>query len=135
MVLVTLGLLAGVLLSYAMATSVLLGLGLLPSLVAYLFDPVPGKPGARAVFFCNLAGLAPALADQWRAGAGLSGSFMLLADWRTLGLAWGGAAIGFLLKTLLPLIAGLAVDAQVATRRAVLDRRRAELMEEWGPPA
>jgi hypothetical protein len=134
LVLVGIGLGAGILMSYALPTGLLLGLGLLPSLLAYAFDPVPGRPGARAVFFFNLSGLAPALAELWRAGQGVSGSLALLADWHTLGLAWGGAALGFLLKAGLPLAAGLSVDAQVRARRAVLDRRRAELMEEWGAP-
>lgn len=132
--LVVAGLTAGVLLSYALPTAVLLGLGLIPSAVAYAFDPVPGRPGARAVFFLNLAAMAPTLADFWRGGGGLGGSLALLADWRTLGLAWAGALAGWGLKAVLPMLAGLSVDAEVRAHRTRLETRRGELSAEWGEP-
>jgi len=132
--LIGLGLAAGVLMSYALPTGMMLALGLLPSGLAWMLDATPGRPGARAVLFLNLAGLAPALAELWRGGHGLSASLALLADWRTLGLAWAGAAAGLLLKTLLPLASGYSVDAQSAARRAALESRRAALVEQWGEP-
>lgn len=128
------GLGAGVLLSYALPTALLLGLGLVPSALAYAFDPTPGRPAARAVFFLNLAAMAPMLADFWRAGAGLAGSLALLSDWRTLGLAWGGALAGWALKASLPMLAGLSVDAEVRSHRSRLQARRDELAAEWGEP-
>jgi hypothetical protein len=134
LMLVGLGLGAGVLMSYALPTGLLLALGLLPSLFAWMTDPTPGRPGARSVLFLNLAALAPSLAELWRSGQGLSGSLILLSDWRTLAFAWAGALAGFALKTALPMVAGLSVDAQAATRRATLDARRTTLVEEWGEP-
>lgn len=130
--LVGLGLGAGVLLSYALPTGLLLGLGLMPGLLAWLLDGGTGRKRGRSVLCCNLAGLAPALAELWRGGQGLSASLAMLADWRTLALAWAGAAVGVLLVLLLPLVADLAVDAEVAARRTALEKRRRELREEWG---
>ena len=126
------GLGAGVLLSYALPTGILIVMGLLPSALAWVMDPSPGRPGARAVLFANLAALAPTLAELWRGGHGLAASLTLLADWRTLGLAWGGALAGYLLKTVLPLVAAMSVDSQAATRRGALQRRREALQQEWG---
>jgi hypothetical protein len=134
LMLVGLGLGAGVLMSYALPTGLLLVLGLLPSLFAWMTDPTPGRPGARSVLFLNLAALAPSLAELWRSGQGLSGSLVLLSDWRTLAFAWGGALAGFALKTVLPMVAGLSVDAQAAGRRTTLESRRRALIEEWGEP-
>lgn len=133
-VLVGLGLAAGVLMSYALPTGLMLALGLLPSGLAWMLDQTPGRPGARAVLFLNVAGLAPSLAELWRGGHGLSASLALLADWRTLGLAWAGAAAGLLLKTLLPLASGFSVDAQAGARRSSLEARRAALVAAWGEP-
>jgi hypothetical protein len=132
--LVGLGLAAGVLMSYALPTGLLLTLGLLPSAFAWATDPTPGRPGARSVLFLNLAALAPALAELWRSGQGLSGSLILISDWRTLAFAWTGALGGFALRTVLPMVAGLSVDAQAAARRSALEARRRALVEEWGEP-
>jgi hypothetical protein len=84
------------------------------------------------VLFLNLAALAPALAELWRGGHALSASLALLSDWRTLASAWAGAAAGFALKLILPLVAGFSVDAQTMARRSALETRRAALVEEWG---
>ncbi len=130
--LVALGLGSGVLLSYALPTGLLLILGLLPALLASLLDGSPARGAARSVLCCNLAGLAPSLVELWRGTQGLSASLGMLTDWHTLGLAWGGAAGGLALTLLLPMVAGLSVDAQVAARRAALEKRRTELTEEWG---
>lgn len=130
--LVGLGLAAGLLLSYALATGVLLLLGLVPGLLAWLLDTSPRRAMARTILFCNLAGLAPALAALWRSPQGFSGGFGMLVEWHTLGLAWAGAAAGLALGAMLPMLAVLVVDAQAAARRVALEKRRAELVEEWG---
>lgn len=126
------GLGAGVALSYALSTAILLGLGLLPALLAYAFDSVPGKPGARTVACLNFAGLAPALETLWLSGGSIGNAQALLLDPNTLPLAWAAALVGWALKECLPWLAQLTVDAKAARRRAELALRRTELVEEWG---
>jgi tetrahydromethanopterin S-methyltransferase subunit C len=126
------GLGAGVALSYALSTAILLGLGLLPAVLAYAFDSVPGKPGARTVACLNFAGLAPSLETLWLSGGSIGNAQALLLDPNTLPLAWAAALVGWALKECFPWLAQMAVDAKAARRRAELAVRRTELVEEWG---
>lgn len=82
----------------------------------------PGGPGAFA----------------GRAVAGRAGAFG--KPWDADPLAHAGAGLGrcgrrvLALTLLLPLVAGLSVDAQVAARRAALEKRRAELTRSGAGP-
>jgi hypothetical protein len=129
------GLGAGVMLSYALPTALLLGFGLLPAIVAYAFDRSPGRPAARSVACLNLAGLAPALETLWRQGATLGNAQELLLSLETLPLAWAGGLVGWALAECLPWLGQFVVDAKAARRRAALAVRRTELAEEWGDKA
>lgn len=126
------GLAAGVMLSYALPTAILLGFGLVPAMVAYGFDRSPGRPAARSVACLNLAGLAPALEVLWRQGATMGNAQSLLLSLETLPLAWAGGLVGWALAECLPWFGQFVVESKAARRRAALAVRRTELAEEWG---
>ena len=50
----------------ALPTFVTLVVGLLPSLVAFIFDRSPGRTMARCVFGLNFSGVAPYILELWQ---------------------------------------------------------------------
>ncbi|MDE2517453.1 MAG: hypothetical protein KGL12_15610 [Rhodospirillales bacterium] len=129
------GLACGTLVALVPGIALLLGVLLAPALVALALDQEAGKPVARSVFLCALAGGVGPVRALWAAGHGVDTALVLLTGLGPVGLAWAAAACGWLAAEVLPLglrlmLEGLA-RARLARLRAAQDRYR----EEWGAGA
>jgi len=114
------------------AMALLLGLLLLPGVLAVLYDRQPGRPVARTVLLCGSAAcIAPVLA-LWHAGTTMDASLVLLGDLRVMGTAWSAAAVGWILAELAPVVALVVLETVAATRAAHLRAERDKLAAEWG---
>jgi len=126
------GLGCGAVVALLPAMALLLGVLLLPGVLALLYDRQPGRPVARTVLTCgSAAAIAPVLA-LWGAGTTMDGCLALLGDLRVTGTAWSAAAIGWILAELAPVVAIVVLDMVTAARTARLRAARNELAEEWG---
>jgi len=126
------GLGCGAVVALVPAMALLLGVLLLPGLLAVLYDRQPGRPVARTVLMCGTAAsIAPVLA-LWGAGTTIDACVGLLGDLRVTGTAWSAAAVGWILAELAPVVALVVLEAITAARTARLREARDKLAAEWG---
>ncbi len=129
------GLLCGGLVALLPPTALLLGVLLLPAIVAVVLEHQPGKPVARSVVLCGLAASVTPVRALWAAGHDLAASIALATDANVVGTAWSAAAAGWLLAELMPLGVRAGLEALSLSRAARLRAARETLIAGWGPEA
>lgn len=115
----------------ATPTAVFAAILLLPSLMAAIADPTPGRPVGRAVLLYGLAAAAPEAAALWRHGNDIGTALRLALDVPTLAWCWAAQAGGWLLTQALPLVIHAALDARAARQAAALEKLKAAHEAEW----
>jgi hypothetical protein len=132
------GLACGVLAAVAPGVAILAAGLLAPGAVALRLDREPGRPIARTVLTCGLAGCVQPVITLWNTGQSFDAAMAIVTDPVTLGIAWSAAAAGWLLTQIIPLIVRAVLEATFLARAARLRAVRGRLMEAWGleqPPA
>jgi hypothetical protein len=126
------GLGCGAVVALVPAMALLLGVLLLPGVLAVLYDRQGGRPVARTVLLCGTAAsVSPTLAFCG-AGNAMDAGLALLGDLRVVGTAWSAAAAGWLLAELAPVVTLVVLEAVTQTRAARLRAEREKLVAEWG---
>jgi hypothetical protein len=105
---------------------------LAPGIAALKFDHEPGRPVARTVLTCGLAGCVQPVITLWNTGQTFDAALAIATDARTAGVAWSAAAAGWLLTQIAPLIIRAVLEAASLARSARLRTARAHLAEVWG---
>ncbi len=105
---------------------------MVPTFVAVIVDPHPAKTAWITVGCMNFAGTIPAWFMLWSNGQRIDEAFMLLTQASTLILAYGGAAVGWVIyNNVTPLVGGLMV-ARNEKRLKDIEKRQKELTRKWG---
>jgi hypothetical protein len=109
-----------------------LAVGLVPTLVAFVVDRGPERTAPLTVAAMNLVGVLPFAVQLWQGGHGIAGALLYLSDPYVWVVMYGTAAMGWgILFGVPPLVA-----AWIANRaRARIEALRAEqgrLAAEWG---
>jgi hypothetical protein len=126
------GLACGVLTAIAPGITIL-GAGLLvPGVVALRLDREPGRPVARTVVTCGLAGCVQPVITLWNAGQSFDTAIAIVTDPTTIGIAWSAAAAGWLLTQVTPLAVRAALEAAALARSTRLRAARSRTAETWG---
>ena len=122
------GLLAAVLF---MPTTILLVVGMLPTVVAALIDR---KGGARAITVgaLNLCGCIPFLMDLWTKGHTTELAVSLITDPLTIIVMYAAAGIGYMIDWALSGIVATILVQRSMSRMEAIRKRQAELVERWG---
>ncbi len=122
------GLLAAVLF---MPTTILLVVGMLPTVVAALIDR---KGGARAITVgaLNLCGCVPFLMDLWTKGHTTELAVSLIKDPLTIIVMYAAAGIGYMIDWALSGIVATILVQRSTSRMEAIRKRQAELVERWG---
>ncbi len=125
------GMACGAVLTFATPAALLACVLLAPAMLASIADQAPGRPVVRAVL---LYGTAVALKPFWHlclTGDRMDTALAIMSDPLTIGSCWLGAALGWALCEVLPLVletAGkFAESARVLAWEVELKRCR----EEW----
>ena len=121
-----------VLLFAALPTTILLAVGMTPSLVALVIDVTPGRYLARCVAGLNVAGTVPFIGTLWSGVNDISSAIAIVSDpfaWLTM---YGAAAIGWLLFLGLPGVVTMLRSLNAKRRVNALRAIQKELMREWG---
>jgi hypothetical protein len=126
------GLTCGALVAIAPGIALVAAGLLVPGAVALKLDREPGRPTARTVLTCGLAGCVQPVIALWNLGHSLDTAMAIVMDPMTLGVAWSAAAAGWLLTQLMPLAVRAALEAAALTRSARLRTARARVAETWG---
>lgn len=126
------GLACGVLVAVAPGIALLAAGLLAPGLASIKLDGEPGRPIARAVMTCGLAGCVHPVIALWNSGQSFDTAMRIVTDPPVIGLAWCAAAAGWLLAQVAPLAVRAGLEAVALTRATQLRARRAHLAETWG---
>lgn len=114
-------------------TTILMLVGLLPTIVAPLIDDRPQKTAWLTVGAMNFAGILPAWFLLFERGHNLHNALGLVFDPMVLLLAYGGACVGWFLYHQVP--KGVAGILAMRSERRLKDieKRQKELVRKWGP--
>lgn len=113
-------------------TLCLVGLGMLPTLAAYIAERARQKSPAFTVGFLNLSGCLPLVVELWSRGQ----TFDAIGPMMHFGIGWlsayGAAAIGWLLHFVTPPLVASYLGVASRTRIAMLRNGQKHLIEAWG---
>lgn len=117
---------------FALPTMMVLTLGLLPTLVAFVVDLHPRKYAARSVGSLNFAGTLPFLVSLWSGTHDLMSAMKILTDVYAWLVIYSAAAVGWVIYLGMPQVSGFLMEINAARRIRALDARRRKLIAEWG---
>ena len=127
------GLIIGsLLLMIALPTVLLLGFGMLPTIVAYLIDRNEEKFATFCVGGLNFCGVFPYLLNLWGGEHTNEASIGILTDVFAIAVMYGGAGIGWLLYLTLPPVVSSFIQVMNKRRLEQLRQTQREIVEEWG---
>lgn len=113
-------------------SAVVVGVGMIPTLVARVVDTSPGKRLSITVGGFNLIGCLYFLHRIWAAGQGMEDIQPTLGDSVGWLCALVGAGIGWLVFGGMSAIVGKIAQAQTALRLRNITKEQERLVEEWG---
>lgn len=116
----------------SLPTVVLLFLGLLPAMVAFIVDDNPRKYATKCVFVTNFAGAWFFLLRLWTGDHSLAEAMAILTDVYAWLLMYSAAALGWLCYLWFPSIAALFMEMTAERRIAGLKLKQKKLIEAWG---
>ncbi|WP_448190502.1 hypothetical protein [Azospirillum sp. sgz301742] len=114
-------------------TTILFGLGMIPTMVAYVTDRDPEKPAPITVGGLNFCGCLPYAIDLWKHGGGVTAALKLFADPLTWLVVYGAAAVGWAFYFGIPPAVANTEVMRSEGRIDALKQRKVALVQEWGP--
>ena len=111
----------------------LLFIGMLPTLVAYLVDSTPGRYAALSVAGMNFCGVFPWVWRLWTGGNSIAEAIKTMTDPFALLVMYGAAGFGWISFLVVPPIIGAVMAVISQHRIAQLRADQRELIAEWGP--
>lgn len=111
---------------------IVLVVNMAPTLAAYVFDKSREKYLAITVALLNICGTLPALAALWQEGQSYDAALSLIASPFHWLMAYGAAAIGWLVYLGLPPILGHYYGITSGARLHNHQRKQQVLVEVWG---
>ncbi|MBL6933835.1 MAG: hypothetical protein ISR48_00315 [Alphaproteobacteria bacterium] len=117
----------------ALPTIILLGLGLIPTFVAFKIDPYRRlRYATRCVGSMNLTAAMPYVLQLWGGRNDVDAAFAILGDPMSWMVMFGGAAVGWGFYLGLPSVVQIFLTMQAEQRVIFLTERQQKLVEEWG---
>ncbi|CAO3430680.1 hypothetical protein [Azospirillum doebereinerae] len=114
-------------------TSILFGIGMIPTIVAYVVDRDPDKSAPITVGGLNFCGCMPFAIDLWKHQHTIAAAGKIFTDPLSWLVMFGSAAVGWgLYYGIPPLVAGMEI-ARAEKRLEVLKGKKVALVQEWGP--
>ena len=113
-------------------SAVVVGVGMLPTLVARVVDSSPGKRLSITVGGFNLLGSLYFLDAIWAAGQTMGDIRPTLSDSFGWLSALTGAGVGWVVFGGMPIVFAKIAEAQTALRLRTVTKDQERLVEEWG---
>ena len=115
-------------------TTVVLLAAMVPTLVARIVDPAPGRHLTITVGSLNFAGALWFMYDLWSAGQGFSEIMPTLGDMMGWLCALVGAGTGWAIYSLMPILSRSIATAKSNARMSRIRKSQEDLVEQWGDP-
>jgi hypothetical protein len=107
---------------------------MVPTLVARIVDPAPGRQLTITVGSLNFAGALWFLSDLWSAGQSFSAIVPTLSDMIGWLAALVGAGMGWAIYSLMPIASRSIATTKSNLRLSRVRKSQADLVEQWGEP-
>ena len=120
------------LLLLALPTTMVLAIGMAPTMTAFLGDKTPGRFLTKCVAGMNFAGVIPSLYHLWTSGHDLVTAMKVVTDIYAWLLMYGAAAMGWMLFMGLPGAVAMFRALNAKRRIYVLREKQKDLINEWG---
>jgi hypothetical protein len=117
----------------ALPTTLVLGAGMIPTLVAWATDRDPDKTAAMTVGGLNFCGVVPYCIDLWKHHHTIGAATKMLSDPLTWLVMYGAAAVGWAFYFGIPPAVASMEMMRAETRMEEMRQKKAELVREWGP--
>lgn len=126
------GLLLLPVLAVLMPSCIVLGIGMAPTVVAYIVDRTSEKYLTITVGLLNFCGTMPGLVKLWSRGQNYDNAMAIAVDPFSMLTSYAAAGVGWSIYLALPLVLGHYYAMTSETRLRALRHRQAELVESWG---
>ncbi len=108
-------------------------LGLIPTFVVLFVDTTPEKVARlNTMFSFNLSGVLPYMVDMWEKGGRMVHLMEVISDLVAWTVMLGAAGLGAATLWLFPVLAAGVQQILNRERASRLEKRRDELIDEWG---
>ncbi|KZB54379.1 hypothetical protein [Thalassospira xiamenensis] len=117
----------------ALPTFITLAVGLLPSMIAFLFDRSQGRTMSRCIFGLNFSGVAPYILEVWQySSQSASVATQHIFQPVALSIMYGSAGLGWLLYLAMPPIVANVLNLSAQRRVSELRKKQRGLIKTWG---
>ncbi len=116
----------------AMPTVMIVGFGMLPSIVAYVIDNTEEKYGTFCVGGLNFCGVFPYLLEIWGGDHSVDVATRMLTDIFTLAVMYGAAGMGWAIYLSLPPVVSSFIQVLNQRRLGTLKQIQRQIVVEWG---
>lgn len=113
-------------------TAVLLLVGLIPTIVAFVVDKDREHSSATAIGAMNCAGLTPFIIDLWMKGQTMGNAFQILSSANSWLIILGSAAIGQMIVSVVPQAMASLTLVHSEMRVKTLKQNLETLSKSWG---
>jgi hypothetical protein len=112
--------------------TMIVGVGMLPTAVAFYVDRSPQKSTALTVGALNACGVVPWVMQLFQDGFSMAHAMLILANANTWLAMYGAAAAGWMMDYIVPPAVAQGMVVQHNVRIRDLERRQDVLREAWG---
>lgn len=114
-------------------TTILLVVGMLPTLVARLTDRSPERLKVVTVGCMNFAGCFPPWFDMIQTGHKIDNSLAILSEPLTIVVMYSCAVIGYLIEWISTIVVSGVMVQRGKARLELIQKTQGEFAERWGP--
>lgn len=111
---------------------ILLFIGLLPTLVAFIIDKSPKKFSTFSVGAMNITGVFPSMLELWAGPNTITHAVQIFTNVFDLAVMYAAASFGWLLYIAIPPVVNALLAVVSQHRITLLRTRQRELIMEWG---
>lgn len=113
-------------------TTIVVGIGMLPTIVAFLLNGKSYRAKAFGVGAMNLAGVSPFLISLWKDGQGFDKAVEIISNPQSIIVMYMAAALGHMINWVMGGIVGSIMYDSGKRRAKEIEKRQQELVERWG---
>tara|TARA_B100000508_G_C11415810_1_gene255677 strand:+ start:417 stop:962 length:546 start_codon:yes stop_codon:yes gene_type:complete len=113
-------------------TTVVLAVGMLPTLVAAITDRYPGRNKTFTVGAMNFAGCFPYLLDVWIHTNSMNLALYLISQPKTIMIMYGAAALGYSVNAFVTFLVSAILVQKSEVRIKKIHKEKKALEERWG---
>ena len=114
------------------STTVVLLIGMVPTMVVYLVDTLPGKNKTFTIGVMNFSGCFPFLLQVWQHAGDVDFALRTLLDPVTIVIIYGAAGIGYIIDSVITIAVASILVQKSKVRLGKIEEEKTALETRWG---